>query len=313
MANTPSARGGEVTLQTVPTAPELCTRCQTPLPPSARFCPACGQRTGPLHLSWTRERYWRILLGGFALYVLVSRALLWSGNIKFLPTVLLLGSFVVPVSFVAFLYENETFSQMSLTTVSLAFLLGGVLGTIAAQFAEGSVAALFPPLLLLLVGFIEEAAKLLGVVWWLGRRELNTEAHGLVLGAAAGMGFAALETMGYGLVALIAAHGNLNAIGPVLTARGLLSPLAHGTWTAILAATIWREKAAGRRILARPVFRAYLLVSILHSLWDLSQLVPRLDITLPLVQVPIPLLIIGAIGLWFLHQRMVESRHPAVP
>jgi RsiW-degrading membrane proteinase PrsW (M82 family) len=271
-------------------------------------------RTGPLHLSWTRERYWRILLGGFALYLLVSHALIWSHNIKFLPTMLLLGSFVVPVAFVAFLYENETFSQMSVATVALAFLLGGVLGTVAAQFAEGEVVAVFPPLLLVLVGFIEEAAKLLGVIWWFRRPELNTEAHGLVLGAAAGMGFAALETMGVGLEVLIASKGNVGAIGPVLMSRGLLSPLAHGTWTAILAATIWREKAAGRPILAWPVLRAYLLVSVLHGLWDFSQLFPRINVLVPWLQLPVPLLLIGAVGIWVLHRRMVESRvQPMAP
>jgi RsiW-degrading membrane proteinase PrsW (M82 family) len=35
------------------------------------------------------------------------------------------------------------------------------------------------------------------------------EAEGLVFGAASGMAFAALETMGYGFVALVESHGDV--------------------------------------------------------------------------------------------------------
>jgi RsiW-degrading membrane proteinase PrsW (M82 family) len=288
-----------------------CRRCGQPLPAAARFCPACGWRVGPLRLSWTRERYWRILLVGFVLYVVAAHGLRATGNVNLLPTVLLLGSFLVPVTYVAFLYENEVLAQMPLTTLTAAFFLGGVLGSVAASEAEMRVALVAPALFGVLVGFIEEAAKLLGVVWWLPRRELQGEAYGLVLGAAAGMGFAALETMGYGLVAFVHFGGDLRALGEVLTARGLLSPLAHGTWTAILAAVLWREKAAGRPLTGRPVVRTYLFVSVLHGLWDLAGSGPHLDLVLPFVRVPLSTLVIGAIGLWALHLRMAEGQRTA--
>lgn len=287
-----------------------CDRCKNPVPPEARFCPHCGWRAGPLHLSWARERYWRVGLVGLALYVVAAHGLRVTGNINLLPTVLLLGSFLIPVTFVTFLYENEAFSQLPLTTLTAAFFLGGVLGTVAASELEAPVGAVSPVLLLVAVGFIEEAAKLLGVVWWLRRRELRSEGQGLVLGAAAGMGFAALETMGYGLIAF-ARSGNLQSLGALLAGRGLLSPLAHGTWTAILAAVIWRERWAGRPMLGRPVLQAYLFVSILHSLWDLSSFLPHVSIVLPFVDLPLPALVIGAIGLGALHARILESRRMA--
>ena len=287
-----------------------CDRCGAALAPDAHFCARCGWRAGPLHLSWARERYWRVGLVGFALYLVAAHGLQVTGNINLLPTVLLLGSFLVPVTFVTFLYENEAFSQMPLTTITAAFFLGGVLGTVAASELEGPVGAISGVLLLVAVGFIEEAAKLLGVIWWIRRRELRSQGQGLVLGAAAGMGFAAMETMGYGLIAF-ARSGNLHALGALLAGRGLLSPLAHGTWTAILAAVIWRERWAGRPVLGRPVWGTYFFVSALHSLWDITAFLPHLSLVLPFVELPVPTVIIGAIGLGALHARIAESRRMA--
>ncbi len=284
-----------------------CDRCNAALPPEARFCAQCGWRIGPLHLSWARARYWRVLLFGLALYVVAGNGLRVTGNIHLLPTLLLLGSFLIPVTFVTFLYENEAFSQLPVTTVTAAFFLGGVLGTVAASELEAPVGAVSGVLLLVAVGFIEEVAKLLGVVWWLRRPELRSEGQGLVLGAAAGMGFAALETMGYGLIAF-AQNPNLHTLATVLAARGLLSPLAHGTWTAILASVIWRERWAGRPVLGGPVLRTYVFVSVLHSLWDLTGILPQVSLVLPFVAIPLPTLVIGLVGLGALHARMVESR-----
>jgi RsiW-degrading membrane proteinase PrsW (M82 family) len=50
--------------------------------------------------------------------------------------------------------------------------------------------------------------------------------------------------------------------------RGLLSPLGHGTWTAILASVLFRESRNGRFRINLPVIGAYLLVSVLHAMWD---------------------------------------------
>ncbi len=102
-----------------------------------------------------------------------------------------------------------------------------------------------------------------------GSRHLchGSELAGLILGAAAGMAFAALESSGYAFSAFLRSGGSLSltVLGTFL--RGLLSPVGHGPWTAILAGVLFRESAGGRFHINRTVMGTYLTVAILHGLW----------------------------------------------
>ncbi len=66
------------------------------------------------------------------------------------------------------------------------------------------------------------------------------DADGLVIGVAVGMGFAALETMGYAFVALIASRGDIGAVEQMLLLRGVLSPAGHMAWTGLACAALWQ-------------------------------------------------------------------------
>jgi hypothetical protein len=55
-----------------------------------------------------------------------------------------------------------------------------------------------------------------------------------------GVGFAVLETMGYGFTTLVRSHGDLPYVEAVLLIRGLASPGGHATWTG-LAIALWRD------------------------------------------------------------------------
>jgi RsiW-degrading membrane proteinase PrsW (M82 family) len=90
------------------------------------------------------------------------------------------------------------------------------------------------------VGLIEEAVKLAALAL-LTRHLLHKSARdGLVLGASVGFGFAAFESAGYALTAMITAHG-LSLMDLVSTEllRGLLAPFGHGLWTAILGGVLF--------------------------------------------------------------------------
>jgi hypothetical protein len=94
----------------------------------------------------------------------------------------------------------------------------------------------------------------------------------MVLGAAVGFGFAALESAGYAFVALFGSNG-LSLLNVVETEvlRGILTPFGHGLWTAILGGALFATAARSRR--GRPNLRAslvgwYLLMALLHALWD---------------------------------------------
>ena len=283
-----------------------CRRCGIPLPLEAAYCPACGWRNAPTPLPWWNARYWRVPIVGYVLFVLAGEVVRLTGNVNLLPTELALGSFLIPVSFVYFLYENGSFAQVPLATVVGVFIIGGVLGMVSAVLIEAGMAWSVT------AGFVEEACKIAALAWWLRDPRLRGEGQGLVLGAAVGMGFAALETMGYGLTALITPSGlDLNAMAGTLMERGLMSPMGHGTWTAILAATLWREVTAGRSPFGRPVWHAYLLVAVLHSLWDLTihwPLLARVTISLPFLRLPVATFLIGLAGLWLLRDHLVRTR-----
>jgi RsiW-degrading membrane proteinase PrsW (M82 family) len=209
--------------------PATCPNCGQAADAVDAYCPHCGRPRGPITVSWIHRAYWKVLLIGFVLYFAAMKLLAASGNPNLVPLVIFLGAFLVPVTFVVFLYENEALGRIPPATVALAFFFGGVLGVFGAQLLEQELVQGIGLLAMLAVGFSEEIAKLLAISWLLPRKEYRSTIHGVIFGAAAGMGFAAFESMGYGFTYVIASRGNLDVLGEVLLNRGLLSPLAHGT------------------------------------------------------------------------------------
>jgi len=216
------------------------------------------------------QRWFQIFAGGILLFVITEQALRLTGNPNYFPTVILLGAFIVPVTFVSYFYEHVRDRDISQSLLITAFLAGGMLGLAAAGVVEYgalqkmSIGALFG------VGFIEESAKLIfPIAMYIGWRYRH-EADGLIFGIAAGMGFAALETMGYALVTLIQSRGDVATLEQVLFLRGLLSPAGHATWTGFVCAILWYEREMkGRITINFPVIGAFLLVVLLHALWDI--------------------------------------------
>jgi hypothetical protein len=91
--------------------------------------------------------------------------------------------------------------------------------------------------------------------------------------AAVGFGFAAFESAGYAFNALFTSSG-LSLINVVETEvlRGILAPVGHGLWTAILGGALFAAAARrGRLRLTGSVLGFYLLVAGLHGLWDATQ------------------------------------------
>lgn len=216
-----------------------------------------------------RQNAWlKVLTTSAVFYILLLAALLLTKNSNLFPTLVMVGSFMVPVAYVAFIYERRHLSRLTMPTVSLAFLYGGLLGILAASLLEPFFIRQLNLGAILRIGLIEEFAKILGVLVIARHRRHDSEMDGLILGAASGMGFAALESNGYAFTALLASHGNISATVEVTLLRGLLSPLGHGTWTAILASVLFRESKSCDFRINLQVISAYLIVSILHAMWD---------------------------------------------
>lgn len=253
-----------------------------------------------------RHTWIKVLTTSAVFYILLLVALLLTDNSNLFPTLIMVGSFMVPVSYVVFFYEHRHLSRLTLPTITLAFLYGGVLGLLAASILEPIFIRQLNLGAILRIGLIEEFAKILGVLVIARHKRHDSEMDGLILGAAAGMGFAALESSGYAFTAFLASHGSISTTVEVTLLRGLFSPLGHGTWTAILASVMFRESRNGRFRINSKVIGAYLLVSILHALWDGMNLVIS-TFFVPGLGVLITDSIIGIIGLFILWLRWKEA------
>jgi protease PrsW len=212
--------------------------------------------------------WWRILVLGFVLFLMSVVVFAVTGNPNLFPTVALIGNFLVPVSYVAFFYERRHMSQVTLVSTARAFFYGGVLGVFAAALLEPVFVRSLNVFSAFEIGLIEEFAKILGVLVVARHHRHDTEIDGILLGGAAGMGFAALESSGYVFTAFIDSSGSLSALVLVTLLRGLLSPVGHGTWTAILASVLFREGAPNKFRVNGAVVGAYITVVVLHGLWD---------------------------------------------
>lgn len=286
-----------------------------------------------------RKIYWRVFGLGLVAYFVVSLVLLHTSNLNLVPLQLLLASVLVPVVFVIFCWEQNAFADMPPAVVGVTFLSGAILGL--------TIAALVEPILLplasnhsigsiglttaLVIGLCEETAKALSAAWFLRDRRIRSELDGLILGAAAGMGFAALETAGYGFVAFLSNyvdvpsapgmamqsgldHG-IHEMNMVLLLRMSLAIFGHGVWTGIVCAAIWRERGQSVFRLTSGVVAAFAAAVGLHALWDwspVSALVPSQTdssaATLAALAVQIGwYVLVGAVGLFLLRFFLRES------
>ncbi len=250
---------------------------------------------------------WLKVLGvGVVLYIASLVILVLTSNPNLFPTVVLVGNFLIPVTYVAFFYERRHLSKLSLPSTAYTFFYGGLLGVLAASVLEPIFIRSMNMVSVLTIGLIEEGAKILGVMVIARTRRHDSEMDGLILGAAAGMGFAALESMGYAFTAFMASQGSLSATVGTTMLRGVLSPIGHGTWTAILASVLFRESRGNHFRINGKVIGAYLLVSLLHAAWDgLPPLVA--NVFSPGLDVLIVQALIGATGLFILWLRWREA------
>jgi RsiW-degrading membrane proteinase PrsW (M82 family) len=186
----------------------------------------------------------------------------------------LLGSFLVPVAAIVWYLDHDGSASLSARRIVSAFIVAGVLGIIVASLLEFWLVYGPGPIGMLKVGFIEEFVKGAAVLLLaLGLRSYTTR-DGMVLGAAVGFGFAALETSGYALASLFVVQGQqlvLSLPSVVFTelVRGVLAPFGHGLWTAILGGVIFHASRKGQLRLTWSVLVAYIGVSVLHAAFDI--------------------------------------------
>lgn len=255
-----------------------------------------------------KPSYWlRILFYGFLIYTTTILVFVVTSNFILIPTIVLVGNFLIPVVFVAFFFEKRNRISLNMASTTLCFFYGGVLGTITAALLEPVFILSLNFNTAFIVGIIEELTKLVGVYLIAKHRKSHTQLDGIILGAAAGMGFAAFESVGYAFIAFLQSNGSLTNMVLITLIRGIASPVGHGTWTAILAGVLFKESFSGRFNINPNVVGAYLLVVLLHGFWDgipfiIQRIFPFFS-SIILVQISI-----GLIGLFILRKQWKRSK-----
>jgi protease PrsW len=235
--------------------------------------PMADQAIGARSLERRGRQWLRFLLVGLLLWVASVVVTFATDNVNLVPTIILLGSFLVPVTFVVYAFEHYADQVVTAQRIFTAFVYGGALGVLGASVLEAAFLRQPSGLAYVGVGLIEEAVKL-AALWLLAwRLPRYTMRDGMVLGATVGFGFAALESSGYAFNALFTMEGlSLQNLVETEVLRGLLTPVGHGLWTAILGGVLFRTAArTGRLRLSGALVGWYLLVVLLHSLWDASR------------------------------------------
>ena len=149
------------------------------------------------------RRLWLVtLVFGALLWAAVAVAIALTDDTVLVPNLILLGTFLVPVCTVLFVLARPREAHLSVEVLILGFLAGGTAGVVLTGTTEvyvlpdhfGTNA---------LIGVIEEGGKALILVAVATLVQVRVPRDGMVLGATVGAGFAAFESAGYALGALI--------------------------------------------------------------------------------------------------------------
>lgn len=219
----------------------------------------------------SKRLWWLVLLVGAAVWLLAALITGLTGDTILVPTVILLGSFLAPVSLVLFALSRSREGFLTADVVLLGFLCGGTLGLVFAALTE----VYFLPSeygTFLTVGLIEESAKGLVLVAVAYRVRPRGALDGMALGATVGAGFAAFESSGYALKSLIvhaSDHPVLNIVESEIS-RAVLSPFGHITWTALLGGALFAASRNGAFRLTTGVLWTFVGIILLHAAWDAS-------------------------------------------
>lgn len=223
----------------------------------------------------TTMRKWAwlpVLAVGLGLYFLVQSTLVDTGNVNYVPSLILLGALVVPLSFLTYVAGRTGEWQVGPFVLGIAALFGGVVGIVTAGRLEFETLRGLGTSSLIGIGLIEESCKLIVpvlILLWQWRQGTVHVSDGLLIGVASGMGFATLETMGYAFTALLESQGNIGDVEETLLLRGLTSPAAHMAWTGLICGALWGAVGARWSLAATAqLVVTFVLAVALHALWD---------------------------------------------
>lgn len=213
---------------------------------------------------WLFTRVFLIaLLSYLGLYMGVSL----FGNINFLPGLIVVGAFAVPFTTLIFFWEMNAPQNIAIYKIVYVVFIGGILSLLVALVFYDILRNNINPIT---IGIVEELSKVVAVIFFVRSLKYKYILNGLLLGAAIGVGFAAFETAGYALRALLS--NSYHSLYYTILWRSVFSPGGHVAWAALAGAAICRVQGDSKfrfSMLFQPKFLLiFFLVVALHALWD---------------------------------------------
>lgn len=222
--------------------------------------------------------YFKIFVLFLLAYIVTRIGYINYGNLNFLPAMIMLGAFAVPISILIFFFEINLFRNIPFYKVIKYFILGGALSLILAIFYFDIITVNELDYKgALMVGVIEEVAKAVIVAVFLFKsKKSNYILNGLLIGAAVGAGFAAFETAGY--ILRFGLTGGDASMLQIVKLRGFLAPGGHVAWAAIEGAALMYVKGFDKLDKQHLNDKRFLLIClipiVLHGVWDMPIQVP---------------------------------------
>lgn len=224
--------------------------------------------------AWPRPwLFSRLLLSFAAAFFMLHLCCKEFENLNTFPGLILAGSFMVPLALVVFFFELNASKNISFFTIAKVFLVGGC----ASFLCTLLLFEMFPVGELdyggaILVGIIEEVGKLAIVAYFIYRdKSIQHPVNGLLIGAAVGAGFAAIESAGYAFRILLAA--GYDEMVDNLFLRAVFAPGGHVVWAAMSGYAIMIVKGdqpLTMDFLSKSAFWKLFWVPVaLHAVWDM--------------------------------------------
>ena len=220
--------------------------------------------------------YFKILVFFLIAYIPTYIGYIDYGNANFLPALIMLAAFAIPVTVLVFFFEINLFRNISFYKVLKYFIIGGAgslfisilyysIDYFAAKTAVLNVEGAF------FVSLIEEIGKIIMIAFFCFKnKKCKYILNGLLIGAAVGAGFGAIETSGY--ILRYGMQSGVSAMLEIIKLRGFLAPGMHVAWATIEGGALMFVKGFAPLSKKHLNDKKFLLICaiplVLHWLWD---------------------------------------------
>lgn len=215
----------------------------------------------------------RVLIAFLASFILLYVCVTKLNNLNAVPGLLFMGALALPFSVLVFMFEINVSKNISIFEVMKMFFFGGMVS----QVLTLCLFEAFP------IGWLNySSAIIVGLIYALGRlfiiavfvKLLNPKhiLDGMLIGAAVGAGFAALEIAGYAFRFYLLSGGNINYLTEILLLRTWSALGGHAAWAAITGGGLVMAKGdmpfSFKLFTDIKFLKFFFIPVILHAIWD---------------------------------------------